>query len=90
MTVPVGVAISTGERPTLPESTVAIWPIGQNGLNGAIPVVQTDLDGTRTVDMSIYTDHSMLEMVEEAISKWNEALAKFKSTMTITPYSFTN
>lgn len=25
--------------------------------------------------MSIYTDHSMLEMVEEAISKWNEALA---------------
>lgn len=40
--------------------------------------------------MSIYTDHSMLEMVEEAISKWNEALAKFKSSMTIAPYSFTN
>lgn len=77
LTVPVGVSISTGEGPTQPESTVAIWPIGQNGLNGAVPVVQTDLDGTRTVDMSIYAAPSMLEMAE-AISKWNEALAKYK------------
>ena len=28
--------------------------------------------------MSIYADPSMLEMAEEAISKWNEALAKYK------------
>lgn len=39
----------------------------QNSLNGVVPVVQTDLDGTWTVDMSIYADPSMLEMAEEAI-----------------------
>lgn len=78
LTVPAGFSIITGEGPKSPESTVTVWPIGQNGLNGAVPVVQTNLDGTRTVDMSIYADPSMLRMAEEAISKWNEALAKYK------------
>ena len=49
-----------------------------------MPVVQTDLDGTWTVDMSIYADPSMLEMAEEAISKWNEALAKYKVKISAT------
>lgn len=86
LTVPMGVSIITGEGPKDPESTVTetVWPIGQNGLNGAVPVVQTDLDGTRTVDMSIYADPSMLEMTEEAISKWNEALAKYKVKISAT------
>ncbi|WP_270448479.1 hypothetical protein [Lactobacillus delbrueckii] len=86
LTVPMGVAISTGEGPKSPDpvTTVTVWPIGQNGLNGAVPVVQTDLDGTRTVDMSIYADPSMLEMAEEAISKWNEALAKYKVKLSTT------
>lgn len=71
LTVPVVISAPTGEgpKPKASVTTVAIWPIGQNGLNGAGPVVQTDLDGTRTVDMSIYADPSMLEMAEEAISK---------------------
>ncbi len=84
LTVPAGVSIITGEGPKDPETTVTVWPIGQNGLNGAVPVVQTDLDGTRTVDMSIYADPSMLEMAEEAISKWNEALAKYKVKISAT------
>ncbi|GHW01787.1 hypothetical protein lacNasYZ03_14740 [Lactobacillus nasalidis] len=70
--------------PVLNKSTVTVWPISQNGLNGAVPVVQTDLDGTRTVDMSIYADPSMLEMAEEAISKWNEALEKYKVKISAT------
>lgn len=78
LTVPVTFAATTGEGPKSKDSVITIWPIGQSGLNGAVPVVQTDLDGTRTVDMSIYADPSMLEMTEEAISKWNEALAKYK------------
>lgn len=86
LTVPASVSIITGEGPKSPESTVTetVWPIGQNGLNGAVPVVQTDLDGTRTVDMSIYADPSMLEMSEEAISKWNAALAKYKVKISAT------
>lgn len=84
LTVPVGVTISAGEGPKSPESAVTVWPIGQNGLNGAVPVVQTDLDGTRTVDMSIYADPSMVEMAEEAISKWNEALDKYKVKISAT------
>ena len=86
LTVPMGVSIITGEGPKSPESTSTntVWPIGQNGLNGAVPVVQTDLDGTRTIDMSIYADPSMLEMAEEAISKWNEALAKYKVKISAT------
>lgn len=86
LTVPAGVVITTGEGPKSKEPTeiITVWPIGQNGLNGAVPVVQTDLDGTRTVDMSIYADPSMLEMAEEAISKWNEALAKYKVKISAT------
>lgn len=84
LTVPAGVSIITGEGSKDPESTETVWPIGQNGLNGAVPVVQTDLDGTRTVDMSIYADPSMLEMSEEAISKWNAALAKYKVKISAT------
>ena len=84
LTVPAGVSIITGEGPKSPESTETVWPIGQNGLNGAVPVVQTDLDGTRTVDMSIYADPSMLKMAEEAISKWNAALAKYKVKISAT------
>lgn len=86
LTVPMGVTIITGEGPKSPDpvTTETVWPIGQNGLNGAVPVVQTDLDGTRTVDMSIYADPSMLEMAEEAISKWNEALAKYKVKISAT------
>ncbi|MCS8608857.1 hypothetical protein EFE31_09710 [Lactobacillus delbrueckii subsp. lactis] len=34
--------------------------------------------------MSIYADPSMLEMAEEAISKWNEALAKYKVKISAT------
>lgn len=86
LTVPMGVSIIAGEGPKSPESTSTdtVWPIGQNSLNGAVPVVQTDLDGTRTVDMSIYADPSMLEMAEEAISKWNAALAKYKVKISAT------
>ncbi|MFK3588639.1 hypothetical protein OCH80_09640 [Lactobacillus sp. 23-2] len=78
LTVPATFSATTGEGSKSKDSVITIGPIGQNGLNGAVPVVQTDLDGTRTVDMSIYADPSMLEMAEEAISKWNEALAKYK------------
>ena len=78
LTVPATFSATTGEGPKSKDSVITIGPIGQDGLNGAVPVVQTDLDGTRTVDMSIYADPSMLEMTEEAISKWNEALAKYK------------
>lgn len=84
LTVPMGVTIITGEGPKWSESTDTIWSITQNGVSGAVPVVQTDLDGTRTVDMSIYADPSMLEMTEEAISKWNMALAKHKVKISAT------
>ena len=86
LTVPATFSATTGEGPKskAPVTTVTVWPITQNGLNGAVPVVQTDLDGTRTVDMSIYADPSMLEMTEEAISKWNTALAKYKVKISAT------